>query len=166
MTEALAIFSALIAAAGLGFSGWQLRLIHLDREMERKLDLEGVCLSWRAVRAPNRGDIDANGKAVWTYAFRLDNPGRFPISEIDARVVFPNPVTRIRHNGNADDPNVVLGLAHAVLPGGANFEWPDRRLEMPFDGSPNRFDIRADVSFTDSEGLSHMTSWPKVSRTS
>lgn len=75
MTDVLAVVSTLIAAAGLVFSGWQLRLIHQDRVKDRKLGVEGVCLSWHAVAAPNEADVDADGEAVWTYVFRLDNPG-------------------------------------------------------------------------------------------
>ena len=42
MTDSLAVGSALIAAAGLGFSGWQIRLIHTDRKQERDLEIRGV----------------------------------------------------------------------------------------------------------------------------
>lgn len=64
MTDALAVGSALIAAAGLGFSGWQLRLIHTDRKQERDLETGGVCVSWRAATAPNEADVDVDGNAV------------------------------------------------------------------------------------------------------
>lgn len=166
MTSAMAVISTLIAAAGLGFSGWQLRLIHKEREKDRELGIGGVCLSWQAVIAPNKAEVDNQGNAVWTYVFRLDNPGRFPISEITARVNFPSAVSRIRHNGVVDDPNLVLKLAHPVLPGGGSLEWAHRRLKMRFDKSPNRPGIRAEVSFLDSEGTPHTTIWPVPRRDS
>jgi hypothetical protein len=69
-----------------------------------------VCMSWQAVQAPNRTDVDADRKAVWTYAFRVDNPGGSPISDIKGRVLFPSLVARIRHNGAEDEPDSVLEL--------------------------------------------------------
>lgn len=160
MANALAVISTLIAAAGLGFSGWQLRLIHKEREKERELGITGVCLSWQAVKAPNQAEVDSEGNAVWTYVFKLDNPGRFPISDINARVTFPSAVARIRHNGLMDEPNPVLKLAHPVLAGGGTLEWAQRRLKTRYDKSRSRAGIRAEVSFLDSEGTPHTTIWP------
>jgi len=160
MTQTLAVASALIAAAGLGFSGWQLRLIHHDRKQERDLEIGGVCVSWRAASAPNEADVDAAGNAVWKYVFTVTNPGRFPISDVVARVAFPDPVVRIRHNGVVDAAAVTVELKHPVLAGGSSFEWAPRRLKTRFDASPDRGAIVAQVSFVDSEGVSHTTTWP------
>jgi hypothetical protein len=160
MAVVLAAISTLIAAAGLVFSGWQLRMIHREREQDRELGISGVCLSWEAVIAPNEAEVDNEGNAVWTYVFKLHNPGRFPISEIGARITFPFAVSRVRHNGVVDDPSPVLKLAHPVLPGGGSHEWAARRLKMRFAKSPNRPGIRGEVSFLDSEGNPHTTTWP------
>lgn len=54
MTDVLTVTATLIAAIGLGFSGWQLRLILKDRQKDRRLGIEGVCLSWQALESPNR----------------------------------------------------------------------------------------------------------------
>lgn len=166
MTDAIAVSSTLIAAAGLGFSGWQLRLIHKDRREERALGIQGVCLSWRAVVAPNKLDVDADGLADWVYEFTLDNPGRFPISNIVACVEFPAPVSRIRHNGALDPPSPELELEHPVLPGGGSFAWSRRHLRTVFDDSPTRRSIQARVSFQDAEGARHTTRWPAASNES
>ena len=164
MTDPLGVVSALVAAAGLGFSGWQLRMLVKDRELDRRLGVEGVCLSWRATVAPNQADVDADGMAEWLYVFRLDNPGRFPISDVQARVTFGSSVSRIRHGGVVDEPSTVLALQHPVLPGGANLEWPPRRLRMRFNPLQSRSGVWAEVSFLDSEGSSHRTRWPMVPR--
>lgn len=163
MTDGWGVASTLIAAGGLAFTGWNLGLIHRDRKKERELEIEGVCLSWQAKEAPNQADVDADGNAPWTYMFRLDNPGRFPISKIEARVIFPSPVTRLRHNNVMDQSDPVLALAHPVLAGGASYEWPLRRLRMIYDPSLNHLGIQAQVSFLDSEGKEHSTTWPMVS---
>jgi hypothetical protein len=39
------------------------RLMHKDREKDRDLGLNGVCLSWRADVAPNKSEVDPEGKA-------------------------------------------------------------------------------------------------------
>lgn len=109
------------------------RLMHKDREKDRDLGLNGVCLSWRADVAPNKSEVDPEGKAIWSYIFRIDNPGRFPISDVEARVTFPLPVARIRHNRVIDDADPVLRLEHPVLPGGGSHEWKPRRLRMTYD---------------------------------
>lgn len=166
MTDALAVFSALVAAGGLGFSGWQLRLLHVDRKAERDLEIAGVCLSWRAASAPHQADVDKDGNAVWQYVFAVTNPGRFPISNVTARVTFPDPVSRLRHNGLVDPAVRTLELAHPVLAGGSSFEWAPRTLRTKFDPSPSRGDMVSEVTFTDAEGGTHATSWPARGRSS
>jgi hypothetical protein len=135
VTDALAVASTLIAAGGLFFSGWQLRLIHKERKKDRALGIEGSACHGGPSRRRTRRTWTAKAKVTWTYAFKVDNPGRFPISDIAARVTFPTAVARIRHNDVLDKPDPVLTLAHPVLPGGGSHEWAHRRLSMFYDGT-------------------------------
>jgi FMN phosphatase YigB (HAD superfamily) len=40
----------------------------------------GVVASWQRVEAPRRPDVD--GHAKWSYEIKVENPGRFPIDDI------------------------------------------------------------------------------------
>ena len=45
------VASAVAAAVGLVFAGWQLRIVHNDREEDHRVAREGVAVSWQPVLA-------------------------------------------------------------------------------------------------------------------
>jgi len=161
MNDCAAVASALFAAVGLIFTGRQLLLINQQARVERRVGLEGVVVSWRAVEAPNHGSHD--GTAVWKYEVSVANPGRFPIDHVDIRWVFPCPVQRLHYNEQADPPRTELRLSTPVLAGGGQRRWT-RRLRIDLAEAAALANTYAEVVFHDIDGQERRNRWPRIIR--
>ncbi len=163
MTDWPATASAAFAGIGLLATAWQLRQGVVAKVEQRRLETEGVCASWHPVGRPRRSDIDPDGCADWRYDFFVDNPGRFPISSIAVRVNFPVEVRRVRGT-QIDAPTHHLTLVHPVLAGSGQRSW-SRTLRMRFDEAEGSLHATtATVTFTDAQGASCTTEWPRPRR--
>lgn len=159
MTDWAATASAAFAGAGLVATAWQLRQRSADSVKERRLEIEGVCATWRPKSAPRPNDVRPDGLAEWTYEFFVHNPGRFPISSVVLLVRFPVPVQRIR-GSHRDQPTRELEMVHPVLSGGGQRRW-DRTLQMAYADAEGQLQSTvASVSFIDAEGRTQTTEWP------
>jgi hypothetical protein len=160
MTDWPATISAFAAAAGLAFSGWQTLHLRQDREEERRLWTEGVSVSWHPRVRPNVTDVDQGSQALWQYAIRVDNPGRFPISDVDVAINFEVDVERIEHGGLPGGVTRQLTLHQPVVRGGGHREWR-RTLRVTYEDRDGLKRTTATVSFRDVDGLLHTTRWPR-----
>jgi hypothetical protein len=138
-----------------------MQTLHLrkDRVEERRLWIEGVSASWHPRIRPNVTDVDVGGRARWLYEFRVDNPGRFPISDVEVAVHFDLLVERIEHGNVSGGVSQELKLYHAVLRGGGHRTWK-RRLEMTYAEHHKLDSTVATVTFRDVDGHRHSTRWP------
>jgi hypothetical protein len=157
VTDWTATSSALFAGVGLVFAGQQFLLGNRQAREDRRLGLEGVVVSWRALQAPASAEHD--GSAVWTYEITLTNPGKFAIDHVNVTWVFPCPVQRLRYDGGADAPSRDLRLATPVLPGGGTSTWK-RSLRISFD--QNLASTYAAVAFNDIHGQQRTNRWPRT----
>lgn len=159
MPDWAATVSAVGAAGGLIFAGREALLLRKDRVEERRLGLEGVSVEWHPIRRPNDTDVNAAGKAQWTYKFRVDNPGRFPISDVKATVQFRLPVERLEHGGHRRGVSDTVHLHHPVIRGGG-FRELSRTLEMVYADRELLQQTQATVSFRDADGNTYSNMWP------
>ncbi|ROP34570.1 hypothetical protein [Pseudokineococcus lusitanus] len=157
--EWLGILSALLAVGGLVFTGMQTRHLWQQRDEDDRLAAEGVSLSWQPLQAPSRPDAD--GTARWVYEIVIHNPGRFPISVIDAELTFPVPVRRVHSTGQVDEPTTTLKLEQPVIHGGGDRRWK-RALVMDMETARGRLNgTKGVVTFTDIQGIKRTTVWPR-----
>lgn len=159
MTDWAPTVSAVAAAGGLIFAGRAALLLRNDRAKERRLSLDGVSVEWHPVRRPNDTDVDAAGAALWTYRFRIDNPGRFPISDVKASIRFALPVERLEHGNYRRGVTDTLHLHHPVIRGGGHREW-ERTLEMAYASRHLLQETTAIIRFRDVDGNTHTNLWP------
>ncbi|GAA3213857.1 hypothetical protein ACFO1B_13125 [Dactylosporangium siamense] len=158
MTDWVAVTSTSITGAGLVFAGWQLMIMNRAARMDRKVALDGVVASWRAVEAPREAQPDGNG--VWLYEFQVHNPGRLPIDSVKIDWRFPCEVRR-RRSGHLGKATKHLELTTPVVPGGGHRRW-ERRLVMNFaEAEACLQDTFAEVHFDDVAGRSRTNRWPR-----
>ena len=152
--------SAVAAAIALFLTWRQLRLLNRQAAAERRVALDGVAVSWRAVEAPDHPEED--GSAEWLYEIAVHNPGRLPIDDIHIRWVFPCEVRRVRYSGTLGPPVCELVLRTPVLAGGDARVWK-RRLRIDFGQRRILRKTFAEVSFghlADEAGR-HRNRWPR-----
>ena len=157
MATTVSIASVLIAALGLFFTGWQLLIQNRQAAHDRRVALEGVVVSWRAVRAPDHGDQD--GTAVWSYEFAAHNPGTLPIDNVVIRWHFEIPVQRVRST-RLGKRSKVLTFRTPVIPGNSVRTW-ERRLRMEFTDSKELRRSTAEITFFDMDRNQHTNEWPR-----
>jgi len=159
MTEWTSSASVLLAAAGLGFTGRQFQLLTRDRQKERDLGINGVCVWWYPRSNPHDDEIQEDGTAHWVYIFTVNNPGRFPISEVVVEVAFTVDVRRVRGR-QIDPPTRMMRLHQPVIAGGNERPWT-RTLKINLEaGREHLHETTASVRFIDSEGNEQHTRWP------
>lgn len=89
----------------------------------------------------------------------MDNPGRMPISDVNATIRFRLPVKRLEHGGHRRGVSNVVHLHHPVIRGSGFREWK-RTLEMVYAGRERLQQTTAAVSFRDAGGNTHTNTWP------
>ncbi|MEI5673205.1 MULTISPECIES: hypothetical protein [unclassified Nocardioides] len=159
MSDWTSTASVLIAAGGLAYTGSQFQLLTRDRKKERKLGIEGVCVSWFPEHNPRRDEVLSDGTAVWKYVFSVYNPGQFPISQVEVDIHFAMDVRRVRGQ-HLDDASHTLRLRQPVIAGGATRPW-NRYLRIDYAAASRLRETIAAVTFIDSEGKHHENTWPK-----
>jgi len=160
MTDWVAATSALLAAIGLIFAGYQTRRLHRDGVREQKLERDGVVVSWTPVITPNRAE--PNGLATWVYEFEAHNPGRFTVDDVVIAVQFPRDFERLRHDCSREPRTRVMTLRTPVLRGGGSRKWT-RHISMEITG-PDLSLTFADISFFDADQRSRTNRWPRSAR--
>jgi hypothetical protein len=158
----IAIVSSLIAAIGLLFTGYQVRLLNAQARRDRRVVIDGVAVSWRPIHAPARAERP-DGTSVWKYQVMLVNPGQLPIDDVRVRWMFPCDVVRLRHDGSSDRPTRVLTLLAPVLVGGGQRAW-ERTLAIDYREKNNLINVYAEVTFNGIDGLQRKNRWPRRSR--
>jgi hypothetical protein len=161
MAEWVGFASALAAAVGLIFNGWQVMLQNQQARRDRRVANEGVVVSWKPLRAPQVPDPD--GTVTWTFRIYVRNPGQLPIDNIEIRWYPGTEVRRVQYNGGLDDPTTVLEMDTSVLAGGEGRDW-ERDVVLSFKNKDALDDMRATVSFTTIDGKRCHNAWPRRSR--
>ncbi len=158
MTDWVAVVSTSITGAGLVFAGWQLMIMNRAARMDRRVALDGVVASWRAIEAPRKAQPDGTG--VWLYEFQVHNPGRLPIDSVRIEWIFSCEVQR-RRSGFLEEPTRQLELTTPVIPGGGHRRW-ERRLVMNFAEAERCLQhTHAKVHFDDVAGHGRTNRWPR-----
>jgi hypothetical protein len=161
MAEWAGIASALVAAVGLVFAGWQLLLLNRQARYDRRVAYDGVVVSWRPVEAPDQPD--ANGWCVWLFEVTVHNPGRLPIDNVEIRWYPATEVCRVRYHGGKDAPTSCLPMDASVLAGGQARTW-ERRITLPFANKGALDDMYATVTYTTIDNDRRTNRWPRVPR--
>lgn len=158
---------ASIVAAGatclaLVFAGLELRRSRAHDRRKRRIEVEGVAVSWIPTEVPRTAQ-DEEGLASWVYKFTACNPGSLPISDVRVEIVFALKVQRVQFDGHRDDPVDRLVMVTPVLAGGGERDWR-RRLLLNFAESKDALPrTRAVISFIDPDdpGRRQYNYWPK-----
>jgi hypothetical protein len=157
------IVSSVATCVALIFAGFEFRRSRRQDRHNRKVEIEGVAVSWRPPEVPKTPQ-DASGRATWEYEFTAYNPGELPISDVRVEIHFAIPVVRVRYDGHLDVPTQLLVLEGTpVLAGHGTREWR-RRLVMDYEKAKVALrQTRAVISFIDPEDSSkrHINYWPK-----
>ncbi|WP_286219275.1 hypothetical protein [Paraoerskovia sediminicola] len=157
-SDIIGIVTGAATVAAAVFAGVQ--IVHLRREQAhaRRLETEGVSVSWEFLESPAGPGRD--GTAVWLVGFTLHNPGRLPIDSVEIVLHLPFEVRRVRFDGRREVATDRLSLEHSVLRGGATRTW-ERRLEATYvDGGWLR-SVRGAVTFLDADGATQSNTWPR-----
>ena len=85
--------AALATSAGMAgpYSNPPEAMADLD---ERAAEVRGVTLTYKLTK-PRPSEV-AEGAGIFSYEFRLHNPGRLPITEVNVDMQYPGPVRRIQ----------------------------------------------------------------------
>lgn len=169
MSDLAAVASTVSAGAtcvALAFAGLELRRSRAQDLRKRRVEIEGVAVSWIPTEVP-RAAQDDQGRASWVYEFTACNPGPLPVSDVRIEVFFAIKVQRVHYDGHLDDPADKLVLVTPVITGGGDRIWR-RRLLLDYAGSAEALPrTRAVISFTDPDDPHRRqeNSWPKQPRT-
>jgi hypothetical protein len=146
----------------LVFAGVQLQQSRAHDRRARRVEIEGVAVSWLPPEVP-RGPQDDRGRALWVYEFSAYNPGQLPISDVRIEIHFHLDVERLHYDGHTEDLHRTLILETPVLAGGKERTW-SRKLLMNYKASGAALPkTTAVISFIDPEhpGKRQENKWPK-----
>ena len=146
----------------LVFAGVELQRSRARDQRRRRIEIEGVAVSWRPPEVP-RGPRDDQGRARWVYDFTAYNPGQLPISDVRIEIHFALDVERFHDDGSVEEPTRRLILETPVLAGGKERTWR-RRLQMKYKDSHTALPrTNAVISFIDPEDPRRRQEnhWPK-----
>jgi hypothetical protein len=156
------IVTAGATCVALVFAGLELRRSRAHDRRKRRVEIEGVAVSWVPSEVPRTAQ-DEEGLASWVYRFTACNPGQLPISDVRVEILFGLKVQRVQYDGHRDDPVDRQVMETPVLAGGGERTWR-RRLLMNFAESQDALPrTRAVISFTDPDDPSgrQYNYWPK-----
>ncbi len=146
----LSVSVVLLSAAATAFAGWELRENVRDRREARRVETEGVAVTWQPKIRPNHAD--ASGGAIWTYVVEAQNPGRLPIRNVTVVLKFPIEVRRAHYDDKLDPSVRELRLGAPALLGGGSRTWR-RKLRVPFASRGRLREIQGYITFTDADGV-------------
>lgn len=146
----------------LVFAGIQLQQTRASDRRRRRVEIDGVAVSWRPIRVP-RDPQDAKGRARWVYEFTAHNPGQLPVSGVQIEIHFALDVERLHYDDRVDKPTRELILETPVLAGGKEQTWRRKLLMNYADSQAVLPKTTAVISFIDPEdpGKRHVNKWPK-----
>jgi hypothetical protein len=162
LADVASMVTAGATCVALLFAGSELRRSRAHDLRKRRVEIEGVAVSWVPIEVPRTAQ-DEEGLASWVYEITAFNPGPLPISDVRVEILLALEVQRVRHDGHRDDRVGSLVLATPVLVGGGERKWR-RRLLMNYDASHDALrQTRAIVSFLDPDDADRRqrNSWPK-----
>ncbi|MGI8448224.1 MAG: hypothetical protein ACR2MP_13790 [Streptosporangiaceae bacterium] len=162
VADIASIVSAAATCVALVFAGFELRRSRTHDQRKRRIEIEGVAVSWVPIEVPRTAQ-DEQGIASWVYQFTACNPGPLPISDVRVEIHFALKVQRVHYDGHRDDPADHLVLVTPVLAGGGERTWR-RRLLMSFADSRGALPMtQAEISFIDPDdmGKRQRNHWPK-----
>ena len=149
--------SGLATSVALIFAVWQVRQLRKRDMRDRRVELEGVAVSWRAPKVPRSSDVE--GMADWTYLFTAHNPGRLPITNVKVVVTFPMDVQRKHFDGHAEEPSRELLLTTPVIAGISTRSWT-RIIRLELERRNRLTRTTATISFRDPDGTTRTNPWP------
>ena len=158
--DAVAALAGVTAAVAAAWQLWRLRREALDA---RAAEIAGVSLTTTVVVKPTQSDV-RDEQAVWVYEYRIENPGRLPISNVRAAITFPCEVQRVHHDGSTDAPARTLELVAGVVPPRSAHDPRRRTLLIPPSDWPLLEDAIATIAFDTPDAGRCVTRWPTGSR--
>jgi hypothetical protein len=162
ITDTASIVTSGATCVALVFAGIELLRSRRRDQRRRRVELEGVAVSWRPPQVP-RGPQEARERGLWVYDFTAYNPGQLPISDVRVEVTFALDVERLHYDGHPEEPTRTLILETPVLAGGKERTW-HRRLLMNYEDAHAALPkTSAVISFINPEDPSKRQEnrWPK-----
>lgn len=148
----LTLSALFLSAAATSFTGWELRQNVRDRQETRRVETEGVAVTWQPKVRPSHAG--ASGRATWTYVVEAQNPGRLPIRNVTVVLKFPIEVQRVHYNDEVGASVRELELGAPALLGGGSRTWR-RKVRVPFEARGRLKEIQGYITFTDADGKTH-----------
>lgn len=124
--EAVGAGTGAIAAGAAAWQLWRLRVDQLDA---RAAEIDSVSVATLVSARPTQGDVH-NGYADWVLEYTIHNPGRLPISGVNAVITFPCEVQRRHYDGSLDDPSHQLSIRVPTIPPHSSHPPRTRRLSI------------------------------------
>lgn len=146
----LTLFAVLLSAAATAFAAWELRENVRERRKARRVETEGVAVTWQPKVRPKQAH--ASGDATWTYVVEAQNPGRLPIRNVKVVLELPIAVRRAHDDKEADPSVRQLRLGAPALLGGGSRTWR-RKVRIPFASRGRLKEIQGHITFTDADGV-------------
>lgn len=112
----LATAGALIAAVV------ELRGQRAQQRSERIAEIAAVSFTLDVIERPQPG---ASDEAIvrYVYQFTAHNPGRYPISNVEVGLIFPNVVERVHYNLQSDAATTTMVLTSPSIAPRSNHAW-------------------------------------------
>ena len=90
--EAIGTTTAAVVAIGYGLYEYRSRYVaKLD---ERVAEVQAVTLTYQLPVRPRLSEV-RNGKGEYVYRFTVHNPGRLPITDVTANMIYPGEIERV-----------------------------------------------------------------------
>ena len=126
--EAIGTTTAAVVAIGYGLYEYRSRYVaKLD---ERVAEVQAVTLTYQLPVRPRLSEV-RNGKGEYVYRFTVHNPGRLPITDVTANMIYPGEIERV-HSDEAqtvDKPSSTEEMRVASVAGHGQYTWA-RRLRV------------------------------------
>jgi hypothetical protein len=93
----------------------------------------------------------------------LHNPGRLPITDVTAKMIYPGEIERV-HSDEArtvDKPSATDEIHVASVAGHGQYTWT-RRLQVKVELGPEMENTTAKISFTAADVGAFETTWPEA----
>jgi hypothetical protein len=156
--EAIGTTTAAVVAIGYGLYEYRSRYVaKLD---ERVAEVQAVTLTYQLPVRPRLSEV-RNGKGEYVYRFTVHNPGRLPITDVTANMIYPGEIERV-HSDEAqtvDKPSSTEEMRVASVAGHGQYTWT-RRLRVKVELWPKMENTTAKISFTAADVGFFETTWP------
>lgn len=162
IADLASIMTSGATCVALVFAGLQLQRTRARDQFRRRVEIEGVAVSWRPTRVPTSAQ-DAQGRGRWVYEFTAHNPGQLPVSDVRIEVHFALDVKRVHYDNRIDESTRTLILKTPVLAGGKEQKWNRKLLINYADSHVALPETNAAISFIHPENpnVRRQNNWPK-----